>query len=363
MKVESIELTNYRNYKSLNLHFSDGVNIIKGLNAQGKTNLIEAIFLCSIGKSLRVSREKELIKFGEEFAKIKINIAKKYKNTQIFVYFSKKTKKSVKIDDIPIKKIGELLGEFNAVYFSPDELKLIKDSPEDRRRFFDIHISQISKHYFYLLNRYEKILANRNKLLKSNINIATLKDTLEIWNTQLIDIGSKIIYQRLKFINNLSEYAEKSHNYLSSNNEKLTLEYSGINLKSITEIENEFAQQLKNNTEKDIKLGYTTVGPHRDDLKIFINNIDVRLFGSQGQQRTVALSLKLAELEIMKNETGDMPVLLLDDVLSELDERRRDRLLKFCSKAQTFITCTEFPYNKDYHFYDVSGGSVNVISE
>lgn len=362
MKVESIELENFRNYKNLKVNFFDGVNIIKGNNAQGKTNLIEAIFLCSIGKSLRVKKDKQLINFNQENSKINIKIQKKYKKSIIFIYLSKKNNKTIKIDNIPIKRIGELLGEFNAVYFSPDELKLIKDSPEDRRRFFDIHLSQISKQYFYYLNRYEKILANRNKLLKENTNKETIKETLSIWNSQLIEIGSKIIFERLKFVKNLSEYAEKSHNYLSSNNEKIKLEYSGINFETLEEIKTEFAKQISKSIEKDIKLGFTSVGPHRDDLKIFINDIDVRVFGSQGQQRTTALSLKLAELEIMKNETGEMPVLLLDDVLSELDKTRREKLLNFCSKTQTFITCTEFPQNKKYHFFEIENGKIKNIN-
>ncbi|MDD4815752.1 MAG: DNA replication/repair protein RecF [Clostridia bacterium] len=358
MKIKNLNLENFRNYSQVNVDFFDGVNIIQGKNAQGKTNLLEAIFFCSIGKSLRVGREKEIIKFNENNAKINIKIEKKYKKSQILIYFSKNNKKSIKIDNISIKKIGELLGEFNAIYFSPDELKLIKESPEDRRRFIDIHISQISKQYFYLLNRYEKILANRNKLLKNNTDTKILKETIEIWNTQLIDIGSKIILYRIDFINKLLPYAKKSHSYLTSNDEILDLEYSGIKGKDLLDIKTKLQKELSNSLNKDIKLGFTNIGPHRDDIKIFVNKIDIKTFGSQGQQRTVALSLKLAELEIMKEETGEMPILLLDDVLSELDKSRKEKLLKFCSKTQTFITGTEFEFNPNYHYFTINNGNI-----
>lgn len=358
MKIKNIVLENFRNYSHLNVEFFDGINIIQGKNAQGKTNLLEAIFFCSIGKSLRVGREKEIIKFNENNAKINLKIEKKYKKSQILIYFSKNNKKSIKIDKISIKKIGELLGEFNAIYFSPDELKLIKESPEDRRRFMDIHISQTSKQYFYLLNRYEKVLANRNKLLKNTKDENILKETIEIWNAQLIDIGSKIIFYRIDFINKLLPYAEKSHNYLTSNAEKLNLEYGGIKGKDLAEIKTKFQKELASSLEKDIKLGFTNIGPHRDDIKIFVNDIDIKTYGSQGQQRTVALSLKLAELEIMKEETGEMPILLLDDVLSELDKNRREKLLKFCAKTQTLITGTDFEVNPNYNYFTIENGNI-----
>lgn len=358
MIIEKLTLQNFRNYSHADVIFFPGINILQGENAQGKTNLLEAIFFCSIGKSLRVVREKEIIKFSEEFAKIKLNIKKKFKKTDISLYFSKNSKKSIKINNISIKKISELMGEFNAVYFSPDELKMIKEKPEDRRRFMDIHISQTSKQYFYLLNRYEKILANRNKLLKSLTDKKNIKETIEIWDIQLSEVGSKIILFRKQFLKNLTPYAEKVHNYLTSNKEYLILEYAGQSENNFEEIKKKFLTTLKKNFEKDFKLGYTSFGPHRDDIKVSINNIDIRTYGSQGQQRTVALSLKLAELEIMFQETGDMPILILDDVLSELDEKRRERLLKFCVKAQTFISGTDFPDIKNAHFFKVENGTI-----
>lgn len=362
MKVKKIFLKNFRNYEHCAVEFFDGVNILQGKNAQGKTNLLEAIYFCSIGKSLRVGREKEVINFKSDTSKIKLLIEKKYKNSEIYLIFSKFAKKTIKVDNIPIKKIGELLGEFNAVYFSPDELKLIKESPEDRRRFIDIHISQTSKQYFYLLGRYEKILLSRNRILKENYNNKNLKDLIEIYNKQLIDIGSNIILYRLDFVRKLSPIADDCHKYLTNNNENLKIIYTGINENNLQAIKNMFKLKLEASFEKDLKLGFTTVGPHRDDLKILINDIDIRIYGSQGQQRTVALSLKLAELEIIKQEVGEMPVLLLDDVLSELDVNRRNRLLKFCTKTQTFITGTDFEYNKDYHYFKTDNGVITNIN-
>jgi len=456
MIIEKIQLQNYRNYEFSTVEFFDGINFIEGKNVQGKTNLLEAIFYCSIGKSLRASREKEVIKFDSDNAKISLFLKKKYKKSQITIHFSKHTKKSIKINDIPIKKISELMGEFNAVYFSPDELKLIKEKPDDRRRFMDIHNSQMSKKYFYLISRYEKILANRNKLLKSTADKKAICETIEIWNAILADIGVKIILFRQRFLKKLTPYAEKVHSFLTAGKENLELEYTGFkNLlkkaevdekvnkkssgdkenhdkenhdgenhdgennnkdidikKSIEEAEtnacekidikksieinlnenknlnraenlektedlnenlekkydfetlkNYFLTALRNSFEKDLNLKYTTFGPHRDDIKVNVNGIDVRAYGSQGQQRTAALSLKLAELEIMFLETKDRPVLLLDDVLSELDAERRHRLLKFCSKTQTFITGTEFPEGDEFNVYKVKNGTISLVKK
>lgn len=360
MIIKKLSLNNFRNYSHVDVKFFPGINILQGGNAQGKTNLLEAIFFCSIGKSLRVGREKEIIKFNEEFAKINLEVEKKYKKTVISLYFSKNTKKTVKINNISIKKISELMGEFNAVYFSPDELKLIKEKPEDRRRFMDIHISQTSKQYFYLLNRYEKILLNRNKLLKSSADEKSIKETIEIWNTQLAETGSRIILFRQQFLKKLTPYAEKVHKYLTSEKEVLVLDYVGEGENNLDGIKERFLKMLKKSFEKDLKLGYTTYGPHRDDIKVSVNNVDIRVYGSQGQQRTAALSLKLAELEIMFQETDDMPILILDDVLSELDEKRRERLLKFCVKAQTFISGTDFPNIKNAHFFKVKNCVLSI---
>lgn len=350
MLAKTLELKNYRNYPFLRAEFSDGLNVFVGRNAQGKTNLLEAIYLCSIGRSMRANKEKQLIRWDTESASVKLGIKKEFGTSQIEIILSKGSKKTVRINQIPIRKIGELMGEFTAVYFSPDELKLVKESPEDRRRFMDISISQMSKTYFYLLGKYEKILANRNKLLKLTKSVDAIKETIDIWNEQLSSVGARIIYQRLKFLENLSPYARLSHEYLTDGAEQLTLEYAGYKGESEAEIKEKLIKELEKSFEKDIKLCYTTVGPHRDDIKVSINGIDVRTYGSQGQQRTVALSLKLAELEILEKQTGEKPILLLDDVLSELDSTRKKKLINFCKKTQTFLTCTEFEYSADKIF-------------
>ena len=360
MRIKSIKLKDYRNYSSLELSFSNFVNILLGKNAQGKTNLLEAIFTCAVGKSMRASKDSEVIKWGEEKAKIELEIEKKFGYSKIEIYFIK-NKKAIKINNLPIKRISELLGEIRCVFFSPDELKLIKESPEDRRRFMDIDLSQTSKIYFNLLNRYEIIISSRNKLLKNfkdkhlikkndvfSINLDEFKSMISIYNLQLAECASKITLSRHNLITSLKPYANMCHAFLTKNEENLQIEYQAAfsilqnadnNIYEI--LKNKFISLYEKSLEKDITLGYTTIGPHRDDIKVLINGVDVKSFGSQGQQRTAALSLKLAELEIIYQKTGEMPVLLLDDVLSELDSDRRKRLLKFCSKTQTFITTTE----------------------
>ena len=357
MIVKCIELDNYRNYQKERVEFSDGLNVIVGSNAQGKTNLLEAIYMCSIGKSIRAGKERQVINFNADKAKIKLNIQSKFSKSIIEVVLSKSLKKEVRINKIPIKKIGELMGELKAVFFSPDELKLVKESPEDRRRFMDISLSQMSKQYFYLLGKYEKVLANRNKLLKQELNKETIKETIDIWNEQLSTIGSKIILQRIKFLENLAPYADLAHKYLTEEKESLKLEYVGFKGETEEEIKQKFLKELEKNIDKDIKICYTSAGPHRDDIKVVLNDIDVRTYGSQGQQRTAALSLKLAELEIIERQTGEKPILLLDDVLSELDSKRKKRLIAFSKKTQTFLTCTDFDFSAD-KFIVVENGKI-----
>lgn len=341
MKVKKVELFNYRNYLINTIEFGDGLNVIEGHNAQGKTNLVEAVYFCAVGKSFRATREKEVINWDKEIAKIKVTIEKEIGQKIIEIFFSKNQKKTIKIDGIPIKKIGELMGELNAVFFAPDELKLIKDSPEDRRRFMDVSLSQTYKDYFYTLSKYNKILQSRNKCLKSYVDETALKPMLNVYNLQLADCMLKIKKYRQRFIEKLSPYAKMVHEYITSKEETINLEYVGIAENTTQEIVN----CLASNFEKDVKLGYTTYGVHRDDVKVSVNGVDVRVFGSQGQQRTCALSMKLAELEIIKQDTSKVPILLLDDVLSELDDARKLRLLKFCTKAQTLLTCTEFKFD------------------
>lgn len=342
MKIETLAIQNFRNYKNLQTNFDEKVNIFIGKNAQGKTNLLESIFYCCIGKSFKSCKDKELIKWGEEFSEIKIVASKKYRDIEIDIKLFKNQKKVIQINKLPIRKIGELIGEINIVFFSPQELKLVRESPEERRKFMDIDISQNNKRYFYQLSRYEKILANRNKLLKNSQNIDVVKETIDIWDRALIASAKMIAFEREKFVNQIIPYAQKAHSYISGGKENLSLTYKcgcGISLDEKFEINMD--KILKKNLEKDFKLGYTSIGVHRDDIDIYLNDVEVKNFGSQGQQRTVALSLKLAELENMFNINGEYPILLLDDVFSELDIDRQRRLLKFVDRTQTFITCTD----------------------
>lgn len=344
MYIKSLTLKNYRSYSDTTFKFDEKLNILVGKNAQGKTNVLEAIFYAVIGKSFKTSKEKEVIKWHCNNGYINALFQKKYRESGVELFFSDEHKKSIKIDRVSIKKIGELMGTANAVFFSPEELKLVKESPEERRRFMNIDISQTNKRYFYLIGRYEKVLANRNKLLKSSKDINVIKETIEIWDRALSDLAEKISLERKKFIEELSPYAKLAHSYISGGKEDIEIKY-------ISSFDDDYASKmmkaLSKNIEKDFKLGYTTVGVHRDELDIYLNGVEVKNFGSQGQQRTVALSLKLAELEIIKNRIGEYPILLLDDVFSELDMERRKKLLNFTSKTQTIITCTEFEENID----------------
>lgn len=342
MKIQSLSISNFRNYQNLKIDFDDKVNIFIGKNAQGKTNLLESIYYCCIGKSFKSSKDKELIKWGEEKGFIKLVANKKYRDTQVEVRFSNSQKKEIKINGLPIRKIGDLIGEINIVFFSPQELKLVRESPDERRRFMDIDISQNNKRYFYQLGRYEKVLANRNKLLKNSTSIDVVKETIDIWDRALITSAKLIAFERQKFVEQILPYAQKAHSYISGGKEELNLKYvCGCGIVLDENFEKNFEKLLRKNLEKDFKLGYTSLGIHRDDIDIFLNDVEVKSFGSQGQQRTVGLALKLAELENMFNINGEYPILLLDDVFSELDLDRQRRLLKFVDRTQTFITCTD----------------------
>lgn len=340
MEIKSVKLTNYRNYASEIAYFSPTLNVLLGKNAQGKTNLLEAIYFCAVAKSPRTNKESDLVKWNTENANILLKYTTIAGDKKVDITLKRKGKKIVKINNINILKIADLVGSIKCVYFSPDELKLVKDAPGDRRKFMDTDISQLSKNYFYLLLKYNKILESRNKLLKDEKNINALEQTLPIWTMQLANIGAKIIIRRIRFLNKLKIYAKQSHIFLTDNQENLDICYQGITGETEQEIEQKLLEELNNSKEKDIRLGFTTVGPHRDDITMLCNNVDIRTFGSQGQHRTVALSLKLAELEIFKDECGEYPILLLDDVLSELDMTRQARLLEKTRQVQTILTTT-----------------------
>ena len=357
MKIKKLELLNYRNYSNQIIEFKDNLNIIIGKNAQGKTNLLESIFLCTIGKSPRTSKDKDLISWGKQLSKVSIEIEKKIGHKTIDMFLFDKQNKAIKIDKIGIKKISELLGTLNAIYFSPDDLKLIKESPDERRKFMDIDLCQFDKTYYYNLSKYNKILMQRNKLLKSE-NYNDLKETLSIWNIELAKCGAVIILKRLNLIEKLKVISKKIHSEITSNQEDLNLSYVGFTAPTEKELYNILIEKYNESLDKDIKLGFTTVGPHRDDIKIVSNGIDLRSFGSQGQQRTASLSLKLSELEFFYENIGEYPILLLDDVLSELDENRQNKLLEITKNIQTIITCTDFNYQIPHTKFWIDNGNL-----
>ncbi len=334
MIIKSIELTNFRNYESLNLEFDKGTNILYGDNAQGKTNVLEAIYLSSITKSHKGSKDQDIIRFGESEAHLRTYIEKDGDTYKVDMHLRKLGSKVIAVNGQKLKKAAGLLGLLNVVFFSPEDLSIIKNGPSERRRFIDMELCQLDSFYLYNLNNYNKIVNQRNKLLKDIYTNYSLKETLDIWDSQLISYGSKIIERRVAFINQLNEIIFDIHKKLSGDKEEILIKYEPNVL-----IE-DFERKLKQNQEKDIKLKMTTVGPHRDDICIDVNGIDIRKFGSQGQQRTAALSLKLSEIELVKKITKDTPVLLLDDVLSELDSNRHKYLLDSIGNIQTIITCT-----------------------
>ena len=342
MQINNIKITNFRNYTEAHLNLSGGLNVLVGKNAQGKTNLLESVYFASLGLSPRTTRDKDLIKWESTLARVKLELKRREGQRTLELIVPNSGKKTIKINNLPIKRMGELMGELPIVYFSPDELKLVKEGPQDRRKFLDIDISQLSKVYFYSLQRYLKILAQRNALLKQRGNKDTTRETVTIWNDGLSRAGANIILARHQFINELKIKARNIHLCLTNKKEELEVGYSGLSGVSAQELSEKLNVSYLKSFDKDYELGFTTVGPHRDDLLLKANGVDIRTFGSQGQQRTVALSLKLAELEIFKTQNGEYPVLLLDDVLSELDEARANQLLENITGIQTILTCTEF---------------------
>ena len=362
MIIKSIELKNFRNYEQLQIDFDQATNILFGDNAQGKTNILESAYVSATTKSHKGSRDKEMIRFGEEESHIRTVVCKRDQDFQIDIHLKKNRAKGIAINQVPIKKASDLFGILNIVFFSPEDLNIIKDGPTERRRFLDLELCQLDKIYLSDLTAYNKVLKQRNSLLKDMIYHPDLKDTLPIWDEQLVEYGKRIIRRRQSFIEELYEIVQEIHGNLSGKRELLTLKYEP-NVESIF-----FQDELFRASERDRKLCQTSVGPHRDDISFMLGDIDIRKFGSQGQQRTAALSLKLSEIELVKKSIGDTPVLLLDDVLSELDSNRQNYLLNSIHDIQTIITCTgldEFIKNKFqiHRIFQVTDGHVALREE
>ena len=334
MIIKSLELKDYRSYETLKIEFNKNKNILVGNNAQGKTNILEAIYVSATTKSHRTSIDNELIKFDKNESHIKMNVIKNNMNLRVDTHLKRGKSKGIAVNGIPIKKANELYGLVNIVFFSPEDLNLIKDGPKERRRFLDMELCQLDKIYYYNLQQYNKALIQRNNLLKQIEFKRELINTIDLWDIQLLKFGKEIMNHRREFICKLNEIVARIHSEITSNQEKLIIEYEP------NTDEFHYEQKLQEKREKDIKLRTTTVGIHRDDIIFEINGVDIRKYGSQGQQRTAALSVKLAEIEIVKEIINDYPILLLDDVMSELDRKRQNLLLNGINNIQTIITCT-----------------------
>lgn len=359
MFIKSLKLADYRNYNELDIEFVNGTNILYGDNAQGKTNILEAIYLCGTTKSHKGNKDREIIQFEKDEAHIRSIIEKNNMEYKIDIHLRKNKTKGIAINGIPIKKASELFGIVNFVCFSPEDLNIIKNGPSERRRFMDLELCQLDKLYLYHLTKYNKIVNQRNKLLKDIPFQKELRDTLSVWDLQLVEYGIKIIERRNVFIHQINEIIYEIHKKLSGGKEELVIEYE----QNVSE--KDFFSKLQSNIEKDIKFKNTSVGPHRDDLNFLIKNVDIRKYGSQGQQRTAALSLKLSEIDLVEKIMNDKPILLLDDVLSELDSNRQNYLLDSINHTQTLITCTgldEFINNRFCidKIYKVKEGTVKV---
>ncbi len=336
MIVESLKLQNYRNYEYLNMNFDEKINIIYGDNAQGKTNILESMYVCATSKSHRGSKDREIIRFDNDESHIKVNVKKNDMNYRIDMHLKKNKPKGIAVNGIPIKRAVELFGILNIVFFSPEDLNIIKNGPSERRRFIDMELSQLDKIYLDCLINYNKVVNQRNSLLKEYAfsGREDIISSLDIWDMQLVKYGNDVIKSREKFVKEINDLVKSIHTKLSGDREQLEIIYEPC-VK-----EQDFESELVRVRDRDLKFKCTNIGPHKDDMCFLINGMDVRKYGSQGQQRTAALSLKLAEIELVKQIIHDTPVLFLDDVLSELDSRRQNFLLDSIGNIQTMITCT-----------------------
>ena len=336
MIVESLKLQNYRNYEYLNMNFDEKINIIYGDNAQGKTNILESMYVCATSKSHRGSKDREIIRFDNDESHIKVNVKKNDMNYRIDMHLKKNKPKGIAVNGIPIKRAVELFGILNIVFFSPEDLNIIKNGPSERRRFIDMELSQLDKIYLDCLINYNKVVNQRNSLLKEYAfsGREDIISSLDIWDMQLVKYGNDVIKSREKFVKEINDLVKSIHTKLSGDREQLEIIYEPC-VK-----EQDFESELVRVRDRDLKFKCTNIGPHKDDMCFLINGMDVRKYGSQGQQRTAALSLKLSEIRLIEQVTGEKPILLLDDVLSELDAGRQSWLLESIQDIQTLISCT-----------------------
>jgi DNA replication and repair protein RecF len=343
MYVKNIMLLNYRNYERLSVELVENINVFVGDNAQGKTNILESVYYGAFAKSHRTSKDRELINWKKDRAYISLLIGKNRLDKKIDINILRDGKKAIKVNNIKVSKIGELFGTFNVVMFSPEDLKVIKEAPNLRRRLLDMELSQINSKYYFNLVQYNKILNERNVLLKSK---SFSEDVLDVYDLQLIEYADYIISKRLEYIDKINIYGSQIHKEITSDKEKIKFRYNCT--VTLDNFKDNYLKKLKDNIAKDREKGLTSIGPHRDDFSVFINDVDTKIFGSQGQQRTSILTMKFSSLKIIKEITGEYPVLLLDDVLSELDISRKRYILSSINDIQTIITCTGITDLEDY---------------
>jgi DNA replication and repair protein RecF len=356
MWINSIKLNNFRNYNNKEIKLHENINVFYGENAQGKTNIVESIFLCSIGKSFRTNKEKELIKFDESKALVEIEFNKKDRDGKIKIEIG--DKKQISLNGIKLKKLSELLGNINIVIFTPDDINILKGGPQNRRKFLDVMISQLRPNYMHILTLYLKTLEQRNNYLKQIKLENKSEDLLEIWDEKLVEYGTKIYEYREEYIKKIQEKIKNIHKEITQEKEEIEIKYfSDANTRQ------NFLNELKSRRKLDIIKGYTTKGVHRDDFMIYINSKEIQVYGSQGQNRTAVLSLKLSELKIISDEIGENPVLLLDDFMSELDNKRRKNFLENIKDVQVIITCTEKLLLEDLKYFSYNVVDGNILEE
>jgi len=362
MRVKWIRLKNFRNYDECFVELSDGINLISGKNGHGKTNMVEAVMLNALTKSPRTPRDDDMKKENTTHAEAEICIERTFGEVKLKCIIDNETKKKFYINSNEVKKISEMFGNLVAVYFSPNDLKIVSGSPSERRDFMDSDISQLSGTYYNLIQRYGKVLDQRNKLLKTVHNKELLESQIDIWNEQLAMLAGQIVKTRKSFISKLKIPASEIMQYISKDSDSLSLSYVGAKGETVEEIKSEILNALRYNIDRDMELGYTTVGPHRDDVKFELNGRDSKIFASQGQQRSIVLALKIAELEVFAKEIGEKPVLVLDDVFSELDSARQKSLYKKFDKYQVLMTGTLFKFKPetDYLMVVVKDGTVKT---
>lgn len=367
MYFQNVQLKEYRNYNDSIVYFEPGMNVITGDNAQGKTNIVEALYYCAFGKSFRTNKDNEIIKQGSVRLMVKAHFRNEIRDEHISISYNKEKKKMVKINDVPILKMSELIGHVKVILFCPEDMKIVKESPAERRRFLDREISSINRKYYIWLTTYNKTLDHRNNLLKQSQKNKQILDTISVWDEKCAELGALLMNERRLFVEEIADLAFEIHLELTEHQEKLQISYVPSidinNHENSHEIGDKLVSNLKKRLSFDCIKGYTSIGPHKDDLKFLINGKDVKIYGSQGQKRTALLSLKIAEVLLFKRKTGENPILLLDDVMSELDANRQRDLLRYTQGIQTIITSADIHVDilnklSTYHVIEINQGCI-----